>query len=789
MARVTDVADSKATCRVLLADLQPKLLHSLVEMLLATRPGVEVLFMNPSLDFDDVDLVIEGIQDVTDIPRLAVSVNGTATRMEIAQGELSQRVLDLALAAARGEQPARAWFEVLVEACRRFDDLVEKALESARSAYDSGGGFSEWREAFGKGQTDFGGQPLSSLRSSALLGADPAEAIPADSPIGRLISGYNLTGQEVDVLLACLMNELDGRYTQRYAYLIGESGVVGPTTDVLAALLCSSVDERLALLADLVSGTLVSSGLVTRSPAGVPIRSQVIALDRTVLRTFLTDDRPDPGDVILDPTLTARAVGPGPQSSGTDDVIRSMEDGEIAHVHGGVEADRRSRALDLAAALNCRLIAVPWTAFSQYDDHDAHKLRRDCIRMNVRCVVEGVPRDLAEENLRRFVTARVAVTTGPVALRSSGPARIRNDEVRRPTLPQRRVVWKAAADWAGASPTDGLESLAQRFGVSLDRAADVLTAAASEHASFTTRQVGEMLSQNTMDDAGGLLHALQPRASFSDLVLADETRRELADAKNRIANRDLVIDRFGWNQMTDRLTGTYLMFAGPPGTGKTIAAEALANELGLPVQLLEISALFSRWVGDFEEHVDRVFAAAQASGALLVVNEADAILGPRTEVLHGQDRYANAGTSHILSRLEQFTGHVVFTTNLLGANNIDPAFHRRITAIVRFHQPDLDQRVDLWRSVWPTSTRDGGPVELLFQLGTQTRDAYFRDLAAEHPLSGGSIANIARSATFLAAARNPEVLTITDVDLRQALAQELTKIGDFRSLTKVRVPA
>jgi SpoVK/Ycf46/Vps4 family AAA+-type ATPase len=244
------------------------------------------------------------------------------------------------------------------------------------------------------------------------------------------------------------------------------------------------------------------------------------------------------------------------------------------------------------------------------------------------------------------------------------------------------------------------------------------------------------------------------------------------------------MDHLGWNQMTDRLTGTYLMFAGPAGTGKTIAAEALAHELGLPVQVLEISALFSRWVGDFEEHVDRVFAAAQASGALLVVNEADAILGPRTQVVHGQDRYANAGTAHILSRLEQFTGHVVFTTNMLGTNSVDPAFHRRITATVHFHQPDVHQRAQLWRTVWPTRTRDGQEVKLEFDLGARSQEDYFAKLATEHPLSGGSIANVARSATFLAAARGAEIPTITDADIQAALGQELTKIGDFRSLMK-----
>jgi hypothetical protein len=123
---------------------------------------------------------------------------------------------------------------------------------------------------------------------------------------------------------------------------------------------------------------------------------------------------------------------------------------------------------------------------------------------------------------------------------------------------------------------------------------------------------------------------------------------------------------------------------------------------------------------------------------------------------------------------------------LLGANNIDPAFHRRITVLVRFHQPDANQREKLWRSVWPTRTRDGRDVELRFDLGPQSQEDYFRTLARDHPLSGGSISNIARSATFLAVARDDDSPTITDLDLKNALAQELTKIGDFRSLMLAR---
>ena len=239
--------------------------------------------------------------------------------------------------------------------------------------------------------------------------------------------------------------------------------------------------------------------------------------------------------------------------------------------------------------------------------------------------------------------------------------------------------------------------------------------------------------------------------------------------------------------MTDRLTGTYLMFAGPAGTGKTIAAEALAHELGLPVQLLEISALFSRWVGDFEEHVDKVFAAAQASGALLVVERG------------GRDpRSAHAGAARTGPLRERWdrahpqpAGAVHRVTSSSPRTCSGPT-----TSIPR--STGGSPRWCASTNQTPTSARRCGgrsgrralatatEVVLRFDLGPEGRDAYFRRLAHEHPLSGGSISNIARSATFLAAARDDDVPTITEPDVRQALAQELAKIGDFRSLTLAR---
>lgn len=756
---------------------------------MSARADVTIIRADAAGEAERVDLVISGSSDPDpQTTRLVIGVNGTHSRLEVSYGELTQDVLALAIAAALREQPPRSWYETLLDAGEGFSELLEEAVDCATEAYGAGGGFTDWVEAFRAGRADFGGAPMSGVfPRSSLLAAQPSAALPADSAPARMIHDYDLSPRQVAVLLACLFNELDARFARRYAYLVGDSLAAGPTVDVLAALLCSDAKDRLSLMSDLATGVLVSAGLIHQTPPGEAVRHQVFALDDSVRRILLGDESQDEADTILDPELTPRVSDQwAPPAGGpTPSVLAALGKGRLVHVHGGVDADRRSRALDIATAIGSRLLVVPWARFSDLGQLGAHRLRRHCLRLDLRCLVEGVPRDADAELLRLAVSARVALTSGPDALPPGGPVRPLNDPVRPPTLAERRIIWESAADWTGSAPAEGLEALILRFGVGVDRAADALVAAGAEDESFTTQDVAAVVSEQTRDDAGGLLQPLKPRARFNDLVLTAETRRGLEEARDRIVFRDVVTGRLGWDRMTDRQTGTYLLFAGPAGTGKTLAAEALAHELGLPVQLLEISALFSRWVGDFEERVDRVFQAAQSGGALLVVNEADAILGPRTQVVHAQDRYANAGTAHVLSRLEQFTGHVVFTTNLLGVNNIDPAFHRRITAVVRFHQPDREQREELWRSVWPTRTRDGAEVEIAFEPGA---DAYFSDLARDHALSGGSIANVARSATFRAAARDADTPVVTQDDVRAALSQELSKIGDFRSLTRTRVP-
>jgi SpoVK/Ycf46/Vps4 family AAA+-type ATPase len=202
--------------------------------------------------------------------------------------------------------------------------------------------------------------------------------------------------------------------------------------------------------------------------------------------------------------------------------------------------------------------------------------------------------------------------------------------------------------------------------------------------------------------------------------------------------------------------GISALFAGGSGTGKTLAAEVLANELGLDLYRIDLAALVSKYIGETEKNLSRVFAAAESSGAILLFDEADALFGKRSEVRDSHDRYANLEVSYLLQRIETYRGLAILTTNLKQA--IDPAFQRRIRFIVHFPFPDVEARSAIWQrafpSVAPCSALDIGKLARL-------------------SLSGGHIRNLALNAAFLAADRD---MAIGMQHLRAAAEAEFAKL-------------
>jgi hypothetical protein len=240
-------------------------------------------------------------------------------------------------------------------------------------------------------------------------------------------------------------------------------------------------------------------------------------------------------------------------------------------------------------------------------------------------------------------------------------------------------------------------------------------------------------------DRRDLAAAMAPRRSFADVVLPPSTRRALDNALVQIQKHDVMFGQWGLGERHESGLGLAFNFAGPPGTGKTICAEAIAHALGKRLLVVRYNELESQWAGATAKNVAAVFSTAQEEDAVLFFDEADAIAGRRfTSMDQGYQREANAVVNVLLRELEQFSGVVIFATNL--AANFDPAFERRIRTHILFEQPGPEEREKIWK------------VQIHARKTPLAADVDFAALAQRYPLTGGDIKNAVLKAAQMAIA-------------------------------------
>jgi SpoVK/Ycf46/Vps4 family AAA+-type ATPase len=229
---------------------------------------------------------------------------------------------------------------------------------------------------------------------------------------------------------------------------------------------------------------------------------------------------------------------------------------------------------------------------------------------------------------------------------------------------------------------------------------------------------------------------IAPRYTWSDIVLPDDQLTLLREIVATVRGRSLVLEEWGVGRKLASSPGVTMLFSGPPGTGKTMAAEVIAAELSLDLYKIDLSTIISKYIGETEKNLERIFSEAQSSNAILFFDEADAIFGKRSEVKDAHDRYANIEISYLLQRMEAYNGVTILATNLRA--NLDEAFTRRLQFAVDFPFPDESYRMRIWQTLLPPGVPS--EPELDFEL-----------LARRFKLAGGNIRNILVSAAYLAA--------------------------------------
>ena len=560
---------------------------------------------------------------------------------------------------------------------------------------------------------------------------DPSRGPPA---LDALAATFGLSGFERDVLVLTAGAVLDGQ-------LARACGPTGPTFALALARLEGAHWSALAPTAPLRRWRLIRCH---GQDEAEPLTARRLGLDERILHHLVGLAVPEARLHGLAEPLPPAAPLPPSQEGPSVAAATAWTDGPAPRpailLDGADAAARRAVAADAARRLGLGVLAVDAAALPT-SGPDAEEALRLCEReaaMGERLLlVEVGPEDRgAAARAGRFADQ----AAGLVVLSSARPVRPPRRAalpltVPTPPLGERAELWRRLLPGLDAPRARALAGQFPASGARAQAAAALARAGGGDYeAAWSACRAQARAGMR------GLAERIDARARWDDLVLPEPQRRALREATDQARLRVEVHDAWGFAERSGRGLGVSLLLSGPSGTGKTMAAEVVANALSLDLYRIDLSAVTSKYIGETEKNLAAVFDAAEAGGAVLLFDEADALFGKRSEVKDARDRYANAEVSYLLQRVETYRGVAVLTSNLEHA--VDEAFLRRLSAVVRFPFPDRAAREAIWRRAFPdrTPTRGLDPAAL-----------------ASMSVTGGTIRTIALNAAFLAAAADEPV--------------------------------
>ncbi|HEU0031970.1 MAG TPA: ATP-binding protein [Kofleriaceae bacterium] len=331
-------------------------------------------------------------------------------------------------------------------------------------------------------------------------------------------------------------------------------------------------------------------------------------------------------------------------------------------------------------------------------------------------------------------------------------------EIKPPDAATQRAVW---ASELGDDVLD-LAAVVARCPLPIGEIVEAAAAVRSRGEPATVESLiaaGRARLQHRLGDVASLVTTT---LDWADLVVREDISQRILEILNAASYRDFVLGTWGFDAKLPYGRSVSALLAGPPGTGKTMVATLIAKQLGLELFRIDLSKVVSKWIGETEKNLGKVFDEASRVGAVLLFDEADALFAKRTEVRSSNDRNANLEVNYLLQRLENHDGIVLLTTN--SATSIDEAFKRRLRFRIEFPTPDATEREALWRAMFPPRA----PL---------ARDIDFRALASRFQMAGGHIKNAVVRAAFLAAERATPV--IDHQTLMQAATLEWTELGNL----------
>ncbi len=636
-------------------------------------------------------------------------------------------------------------------------------------------------------------------------GAEIADRVAATDGAGsyrlrRLVDEFELDPLAKALLMLVVLPEVDARYRLVYGYLQNDAGRALATVELLAELIELVEADPAAVVSRLAAGApLVRHRLVRVGEAEAPGR-RTVAADERIVRYLLGDDTPGAGPRLDEapPIDWEGYVASEARLARLRELAvwcahRAQGDGGLVVLSGAPGSGRRTAARALAAAAGRRLLeaTVPADAESLALAYREARLQGAAVLWHD----DGGLFDDGEPTpawLRAAAASRDAgvlafvATTEPwePASESLPGVRVAFPE---PDYRTRVALWERYLPDVGefeerVDPAVLARRLAAAFQLTpgqIAAAVDVARAAARVRPPADARLTAEDLADACRRQSGRRLTRLAQRVEprrgldFEDLVLAEPSRRQLDELRTRIGLRSDLAES-GFAKRVPQALSLLVMFTGSSGTGKTMAAELLAQEQGVDLYRVDLAEVVSKYIGETEKNLRRVFQEAEDANAIIFFDEADALFGKRGEVREARDRWANIEVNFLLQRVEQFAGVVILATNL--RQNIDEAFMRRIHVVVEFPFPDADARLQIWQGLFPgrDQMRRPGVDEL-------------REVAERFRIPGGSIRNVVVDAAFRALDTGGEPPVVTMRHVAAAMAREYQKLG--RPLTVVEFGA
>ncbi|MEH1942819.1 MAG: ATP-binding protein [Nostoc sp.] len=575
---------------------------------------------------------------------------------------------------------------------------------------------------------------------------EAAAAMPAPSTLERVCKMFSLSSFERDLLLLCTSMELNGNFAKLCATIHDDSQRAYPTLSLALAAFPNVHWDAIAPNAPLRYWRLIQIGdghALTLSP---------LRIDERILH-YLTGiqylDERLAG--IIEPLQEVTDLVPSHQDlaervAAVWSQAYKINNLPIVQLCGIETASKRTIAATICQLQGLSLWVMPAQVIPLAPGELDNLIRlwtRETILSKCALLIDCNELDTNDTARLNAIARFIERTKGFLLVTSReriglSQRLVVNFDVHQPTSKEQGAVWQDALGTIAPQMNGQVKTLVDRFNLSAATIRAACAEAAGQLAQTPENDISDILwdacrvqARPRLDE---LAQRIEPSGDWEDLVLPEAQKQVIHEIAAHVRQRSTVYNNWGFAGKNARGLGISALFAGASGTGKTLGAEVLAQKLRLDLYRIDLSSVVSKYIGETEKNLRRVFDAAEQGGVILLFDEADALFGKRSEVKDARDRYANIEVSYLLQRMESYPGLAVLTTNLKSA--IDIAFLRRIRFVVQFPFPDTTQRAEIWRRVFPADT--------------PTADLDVLQLARLN-VAGGNIRNIALNAAFLAA--------------------------------------